>query len=384
MDARERREIASEAAADWWIRMDGRELQRPEREQFIDWLRESPVHVSEMLRIARIHDALADFQGWVRIARDLPAAGLIDERTVLPFPSPSTSGAVSRPRILRRRRFLAAMAASVLALVLVAGAAWFAFGAGSDWQTIETERGERREVALADGSVLRVGPETRLRVRLTELRRQVMLDHGATLFRVAKNPRRPFTVEAHHTLVQAVGTAFGVEQRAQAVVVTVAEGKIAVLQEHETAGPARNALLSRPKSATPQDDSSAIAPGDQSVILIAGQQIAVPRIGRIGLIHKVDSERELAWAVGRLVFQNDAISTVIEQFNRYNRVQIIVADESLARRTISGVFDASDPESFIAFIASVTPVRVARRADETITLIAANASAESTGAEIPH
>src|SRR5256885_11776933 len=44
--------------------------------------------------------------------------------------------------------------------------AWVFWGLRT--QTIETERGERREVALADGSVLEVDPQTRLRIRFDE------------------------------------------------------------------------------------------------------------------------------------------------------------------------------------------------------------------------
>src|SRR5262249_1977536 len=152
-------------------------------------------------------------------------------------------------------------------------------------------------------------------------------------------------VEADGTLVRAVGTAFGVEQRAQGVVVTVAEGKIAVLHEPSaTPAPGSSGLTFWPEAGTSGGaDPLSGAPEDR-VILTADQQIAVPRIGRIGAVKKVDSQRELAWAEGRLVFENEPIGHVVERFNQYNRVRLVVTDDALARRTISGVFDASDPE----------------------------------------
>jgi ferric-dicitrate binding protein FerR (iron transport regulator) len=45
-----------------------------------------------------------------------------------------------------------------------------------------------------------------------------------------------------------------------------------------------------------------------------------------------------------------------------------VSDEVLATRRVSGVFDASDPESFIAFIQTVARVRVTRSNAADITL----------------
>ena len=356
MDARERRQQASEAAAEWWVRLQADDMSRREREQFVDWLRESPLHVAGMLEIARVHDVLHRFQGWSRVASPDISENATDASTVVPFPAHAASTVgFGGKRTLKHPWRVALIAASLL--VVTAGVAWLQLRSG--WQVIETERGERREVALADGSVLEVGPETLLRVALTERQRLVRLEHGATLFHVAKNTRRPFFVAANHTLVRAVGTAFGVEDRAQAVVVTVAEGKVAVQRN-------RDLSLTANEVAPPSAGAEPI-----SFILTAGQQLAVPRTGRIGAVRRVDSERELAWAAGRLAFTDEEVGAVVEQFNRYNRLQLVVADEQLAHRTVSGVFDASDPESFIAFVTSVAPVRIVRRDDQTITLLPA-------------
>ena len=70
MDASDRRRRASEEAAVWWVRLQSEEPSRAEREQFVDWLRESAVHVAEMLRVAKVHDALEQFEGWSKIATD--------------------------------------------------------------------------------------------------------------------------------------------------------------------------------------------------------------------------------------------------------------------------------------------------------------------------
>jgi transmembrane sensor len=371
MDVGERSTFAGEAA-EWWVRLRSEDLTPREREQFVDWLRESPAHVAEMLRVAEIHDALGRFQRWDQIETGASAEPFV--ATIVSLrPNLDVAKPAPRTRITRLR--VAAAAAAALTVAVLA-TAWLREAPAG--QTIETERGERREVALADGSVVQVGPETRLRVNFTEQQRLVYLERGATLFRVAKNPRRPFIVEMNHTLVRAVGTAFGVEQRGQAVVVTVAEGKVAVMR-NDTARPA--ALNKIPHSApmpavypvTPQLVPQTV---DQSLILIAGQQIAVPGTGAIGSVRKVDSERELAWASGRLVFERAPVSEVIATFNRYNQMRLVVLGEALGRREISGVFDASDPESFIAFLASVTPVRVRRDETGTVELTTINASTE--------
>jgi transmembrane sensor len=402
VDASERRRRASLEAAEWWVRLQEADISRTEREEFIDWLRESALHVAEMLRIAQVHGALEHFQKWTRLSTEgsdepgnvvaLPQSALKGEpdgEPLLPSSPADERGAPGEtaPKRHPRRLRVFALAASVVFLGL--------WGAWSFWglhtQTIETERGERREVALADGSVLEVDPETRLRIRFDEHTRRVALERGRALFRVAKNPDRPFLVRADGTTVRAVGTAFGVDRQKEGVVVTVAEGRVAVLATASSSLPAivpnSSPGVEHPRGATNvrspisgqtssnmrataakrkgADNAGSVAP---EIFLTAGQQVTVQASGTAEPVHKVDSDRELAWAKGRLVFDNVTLAVAIEEFNRYNRVQLHVVDEGLAKRLVSAVFDASDPESFIAFIQTVAPVRVTRSDPMNITI----------------
>src|SRR3954453_9246288 len=68
MDATERKNRAGGEAADWFARLQAGDMERAEREQFVEWLRESHVHVAEMLRVAQIHGSLERFQRWVHIS----------------------------------------------------------------------------------------------------------------------------------------------------------------------------------------------------------------------------------------------------------------------------------------------------------------------------
>jgi transmembrane sensor len=403
MAASDRRKRAGEEAAAWWVRLQAEELPRAEREQFVDWLRESAVHVAEMLRVAKVHGALEQFQQWAHISTDGP-----DEDTIVPLrisaPVAGDDMPSSRPAPApfpsRQRLRLYALAASFTAMVIAA--AWPLISLRG--QTIQTERGERREVALSDGSVVAVDPETRLRVKFEEHTRRVFLDRGRALFRVAKNSDRPFLVQADGTTVRAVGTAFGVERQKQGIMVTVAEGKVAVFQTDSAQLPpglgdsantpeTRNA---RPTRDTTENSGREILPGTQppspphgegqslttsparqaaEVLLTAGEQVTMRSSGTAEPVRKVDSDRKLAWAKGRLDFDNETVATAVEEFNRYNRVQLHVADGALAKRPVSGVFDASDPESFIAFIQTVAPVRVVRsNAAEIILAMAATSN----------
>jgi hypothetical protein len=94
-DARERRRLASEEAAVWWIRLHFEELARVDREQFMDWLRESAVHVAEMLRLDTTHSVLRRFQSWAQVNTDTLDDSVQDDggQNVIQLPSPTSSAA---------------------------------------------------------------------------------------------------------------------------------------------------------------------------------------------------------------------------------------------------------------------------------------------------
>jgi transmembrane sensor len=335
MDPSERRNRAVAEAADWWAQLQSNDASRSTREQYVNWLRESPVHVAEMLRMAQVHGALKQFDRWAR----LDTSSGVGSDNVISLTPPDSAGS-SRPNRSTRTFSWWAIAAGVCFIAIVT--TWFQLN--DRGELIVAERGERREVALNDGSTVQVDPETRLRVKFNDHTRGIWLEHGRAVFKVAKNPNRPFEVHADDTVVRAVGTAFGVDRESNGVVVTVSEGKVAVIRT--TASPFQ----------PNQPDAQALA-------LVADQQVTISQSGPAEPVHKVDSGRALAWAEGRLVFENDRVSSVVAQFNRYNHVQIHVTDATLAARPISGVFDATDPESFIAFFQSVAAVRVDRGDD---------------------
>jgi transmembrane sensor len=343
MDHRDRRHRAALEASEWVLRLQDTKVSRSERVEYVRWLRESPLHVAEMLRVSHVHGELTDFPYWNEIARpDKSSSGA----SVLELPG-ARGPLIRRSWPVRRRRLwrlLGALAAGIA--ILAIGLVYF-----EDFRywTIDTEAGERRTVTLADSSVVLVSPQTTLRVHFSKNERRVTLARGYALFRAAKDPGRPFVVETNRTRVRAIGTAFGVEHHYDSVIVTVEEGRVAVAQAE--------ALPSASRTSPPAEISVG-----------ADQQIVVPKVGSMGQVRKVDSRRELAWADGHFVFDHDPVAEVVRQFNRFNRVQIKVLDPQLATRPVSAVFNVSDPEAFVIFLESVANIRVAHPAQNIIVI----------------
>jgi transmembrane sensor len=129
-----------------------------------------------------------------------------------------------------RRRNVAAL--GVVALVSVAGAGawqqgWFA---GSPAAALvahyETQRGQQRDVKLADGTTLHLNGATSLDVTLGDRERVVALNRGEAYFDVAHEAKRPFVVQAGDSATRVLGTAFDVDVARGEVKLSVYRGRV--------------------------------------------------------------------------------------------------------------------------------------------------------------
>jgi transmembrane sensor len=328
---KERKTELAEDAASWLVALQADELSSEERAEFIDWLRESPIHVAEMLHTCRVHRDLSLFEKWSAVAPFVPR----EASRVLPLAQLRRSGvAIAPAERVFFRRILSAGACAVAAAIAIPFL-WTWYGESS-WQT---QLGERREVTLVDGSVVDLAPESKIRVRYADKSRSVVLERGEVLFHVAKDASRPFIVQAAQMRVRAVGTVFNVAESQQGLSVTVVEGRVTVSDK-------RSDMLrssSRPV-----------------VSLGVDEQLLVSSAGTASPIRKVKGEMEVAWATGQLIFDSESIAEIARRFNLYNRTQIRVTDKELGERRLGGVFRATDPESFVAFVVTVGGVAVSR------------------------
>lgn len=350
MDANDVRDIRTTSeAADWWVDLERGDMSRARREEFVDWLRESPTHVAELLRVARVHGALENFRLWDHI----PTGTAVPQVLLQLARAPARIESGARQRTTRIIRTALSAAAACAAVVI----GWMLLP-GEEARLLQTGRGESHEIALEDGSHIQLAPETRLHVELGDHERAIRLSGGAALFRVAKDAHRPFIVYFDGASARAVGTQFGVDVRNDGTVVTVSEGRVSV----------RPSILpraagSRESGSTASSEHAAAA---TETLLSANEQLTVLPSGKLQASRAVDSERELSWSKGRLTFENEAVSSVIERFNRYNMIQIDVTDAEIAQRSVSGTFDAYDPNAFVAFVGATIPIAVTRTADNIV------------------
>jgi ferric-dicitrate binding protein FerR (iron transport regulator) len=86
----------------------------------------------------------------------------------------------------------------------------------------------------------------------------------------------------------------------------------------------------------------------------AGQQVRV--VGGVlpAAAEPTDLRETTAWLERKIVFNERPLAAVAEEFNRYNSVTFTIEDPALRNLPISGAFDATDTESFAAFLGSWT------------------------------
>jgi transmembrane sensor len=139
----------------------------------------------------------------------------------------------------------------------------------------------------------------------------------------------------------ALGTRFDGYRQPDATIVTVVEGSVAVLAGRLPPSGA----LEFPAGALRVD---------------AGYQVRVDTGGVPAQPNPVDVEQAAAWLQHKIAFDQRPLGEVADEFNRYVSIPIEIDDPALRALPISGVFDAKDIDSFVAFLQTLDGVRVER------------------------
>jgi len=87
--------------------------------------------------------------------------------------------------------------------------------------------------------------------------------------------------------------------------------------------------------------------------------------------NKLDAEtidRDLAWQTGFIVFDDQPLSEIIEEFSRYTLVDIEIADPSLRDFKVTGRFKVDSVDSFFEVLELSFGINVIRRNGEKVYL----------------
>jgi transmembrane sensor len=318
-----------EEASTWFVDFRVGDVDARARDEFRRWLQRSPEHIQAYIEIATTYaelpaasiprksatDEAFDVDALIARARTGSDANIV----------PIESAAVRTGHRNRedRRRMPVAVA---IAIAAICASTWFYLQRG----TYSTVIGEQRSLILEDGSTVELNSNSEIRVRYAESERHIDLVEGQAQFHVAKNKARPFIVRSGDTQVRAVGTQFDVYRRTSGTTVTVIEGQVAL----EGASTASLEVL--------------LSAGEQAVV--THEVIEKPA--------KANITAATAWTARRLVFDATPLSEVAEEFNRYNRRQLIVDEAQLADFHVSGTYSTTNPDSLLRFLRAQPGIKV--------------------------
>ncbi len=324
-----------EAAA--WLTKHDRGLTAAEQDEFFQWLAADPRHGAWFSRHR---------EGWNRldaIADWRPEHGTEPNPDVLAKPT-------ARPRWLRP-----VVLVSLAAGLALMGSAWWLRAPAGTPTVARAETGGYERRVLDDGSIAELNRGAEIEVNYTAGERRVTLRRGEAHFIVEKNPARPFVVLARGVAVRAVGTAFNVRHDGPAVEVLVTEGKVQVSPPAPTVS-----ASSVPPSLPPP----LVAAGESARVPVAAD--AAPQVTRTTAAALA---RLLAWQPQLLDFSSVPLAQAIDELNRRNRIQIVLADPASARVPIVASIRSDNLDGFVGLVTRAVGLRAEHRGDYEIVLL---------------
>ena len=306
-----------------WLALLERGLRGNEGAQLREWLK-NKAHRTEILNAARL---------WHGPEIVAVLSGLI----------PQTELVVRKPE--GRRRFNRILGWTTLTVIGVVG-----LGAMTgfvkmpfdqarlrrDAGIYATSIGERREITLADNSVVTLNTGSKMSVDYSTGSREVFLARGEASFRVMPDPSRPFIVNAGMRRFQATGTRFNVRVISPKLTeLTVTDGSVKVMD-----APPR-------LPETPAQRRATLLYGETTVQALEAAQVE-PGFQSVSQLDEHDVEARLAWQRGLIVFEDEALQDALAEVDRYTTTQFVMADEKVRHVRIAGSFRTGDVDGLLA------------------------------------
>ncbi|OJV22668.1 MAG: iron dicitrate transport regulator FecR [Dyadobacter sp. 50-39] len=247
--------------------------------------------------------------------------------------APSPMSARANTGGWQRRLFVIRWAAAASVALLLTGYLLSDFWL---YKQYETGYGEVRTVVLPDSSRVTLNANSVLsipRFGFGSGTREVLLKGEAEFAVKHTVDHSKFVVRTPDKLeVKVLGTEFIVYSRERGSKVVLSQGSVQLR--------ALNKLNSKPML---------MKPGDVATMSTQGT---------LTLKHSESLLTHQAWKQRRFMFENTPVSEIAYQISEHFGVNVVVADSTLARRTIGGTFNANDPAHVLKVLSDVLNARV--------------------------
>lgn len=288
-------------AANWLTRLHDEDFSDAERQAFNAWCQADPRHAVAIERMRAL---------W----------GHFDS-----VPAQPARVALNRAFAPRRPR-----GAQVLGLLGVLWCGWVGLEHLPVWMADQrTGVGERRQIALEDGSQLQLNSNSAVDVKFDGHQRVIELLQGELWVDVAKDAQRPFVVRTDQGTATALGTRYLVKRAEDGTtLVTVIESSVAV------------------KGQAPD-----------AVNVAAGQR-AILDHGRAQPAQTIGNSDPDAWTRGLLKVNDQPLSDVLQTLASYRHGLVRFDPKALQNLRVSGVFKLDDTAAALSALADNLPIQV--------------------------
>lgn len=287
----------------WFARLQDSKSTQYDRIEFTEWLAANPNHQAAYDKVVQLWQA--------------PAFNTaLGHYAAIPLPLPAL------------RKWYPQRWAAAACVVLMTGWVLMAAGLIERWQAdLVTGTGEQRREVLADGSTLILNTDSVVKLDYAGDRRGVTLLSGEAYFEVQPDKARPFIVTTAQGTVRVVGTRFTVKT-GDVTQVDVESGIVICTSQ--------------------QGESRQLTAGQHTDI--ANQSVAA--------ISQIDTSRAFAWLKGRLIFQDQPLTEVIAELDRYHPGAIVIANAKLGQTRITGNYKLEDTAAIVRSLAEIAGARV--------------------------
>jgi transmembrane sensor len=336
--ADDRRRIA---AAEWIVRIEDTKVKEQVVAQWLAWCDVDTRNLAAFERVRAVSQMFDDER-----LRD----------TLRSVPQNASTARAEKWRALSSRQKWTLAASTVIAIGVTSWSIVRNANSEAFTQDLTTPVGAMTRRALPDGSTVELGPRSAVRVRLTRDRRNIFIDEGEAFFQVAKQPHRPFIVQAGAVRVVAIGTAFNVRKTDERIVVIINEGTVRVVPDDATA---------------PIDSANPLTVPiehlDGQIRAGAGQQVTYfSRQHSLTMTHIDPTEATNNRRTGRLEFVNEPLSNVVAELNRMSPRPITLADQQLKNLIFTGTLRSDAIDDWLKGLGEVFPVEVVDQGDRGI------------------
>jgi transmembrane sensor len=326
-------------AIEWFLKLRAPDASSSDRHAHSQWMAESQAHRDSYAVVEQQWRNLDRIEYWAR--GELAQLNL-------------RAGVDSR----RRARFWLkglTVTAAVLALSAVA-----VMVQSPDAVEFETAKTEQRRLALADGSWMHLNSASAVEVNFTPHVRQIELKRGEGFFDVGHDQRRPFVVTAAGRSVIAMGTRFSVYLQEDDLLVTVLDGRVAIVRE-DGDQPAPGVI----RGAGPEETGPSA--NSDRVFLEKDRQARFDAAGTLEELKEVKATDETAWLEGKLIFDGTPLRQAVMEMSRYIPGEVRVAP-GVPDHPVTGIIHIRNTDAMVELLAQAVPVMAVRESSQLTVL----------------